>query len=221
MRLRPDLIVNIPGGALLAVDAKVPLTAYLEVQEAQSDADRTLGYKRHAQQVRGHAMRLADKIYWSQFPRSPEFVVAFLPGESFFSAALEHDPALLEDCAARRVIVATPTTLIPLLLAVAHGWREQAVAENSQRIAELGKELYDRLAKFSTYVADVQRNLSRTVDSFNKAVGSLESRVFVSARRLHELGASSSDSLPTAEPVTLMPRSPEMADSSRGPAPLF
>jgi DNA recombination protein RmuC len=218
LRLRPDLTVHLPGGATVAVDAKTPLAAYLEAHEATDAATRTARLRDHARQVRAHVSRLADKAYWNQLRQSPEFVVAFLPGESFLSAAVDADPALLEDSASRRVILATPTTLIPLLLAVAHGWREQQVAHNAARIADLGRELYERLTVFATHLVDMQRHLSRAVDSFNHTVASLDTRVLVSARRLHDYGVAAPVPLPAMEPVTLAPREPAVTEAPAGPA---
>jgi len=205
-RLRPDMIVRLPNQRTVIVDAKVSLKAYLEALEAQDEETREAKLAEHAAQVRAHLQRLSGKSYWSQFDGSPEFVVAFLPGEAFYSAALQKDPSLVEFGAEHRVILATPTTLIALLKAVAYGWRQEKLAENAQRISSLGRSLYDRLCTFARHLDGVGHNLQRTVAVYNRAVGSLESRVLVSARRFQELGAVKRD-LPVLEPVDTFPRS--------------
>lgn len=206
-RLRPDMIIRLPNEREVVVDAKVSLKAFLEAVDTADEAARGEKLREHAAQVRAHVERLGAKGYWSQFERAPEFVVAFLPGESFFSAALEHDKGLLEYGVERNVILATPTTLIALLKAVAHGWRQERLTRNAQEISHLGRSLYARLKSFTHHMDDVGKSLARSVNGYNRAVGSLESRVLVSARRFQELGAGTNGKIASAEPVDTFPRS--------------
>ena len=205
-RLRPDLVVHLPGGKSIVVDAKAPLDAFLDAQEVADDESRTAKLQAHSRQVRDHMDRLGGKGYWESLGASPEMVVMFLPGETLFSAALQNDLTLIEHGLQQRVLLASPITLIALLTTVAHTWRQEALAENFREVARLGKEFYERLATFADYFDDVRKKLDGAVQAYNTAVGSFEGRVLVSARRLKELSVTTKEEIPTAQTVDTVPR---------------
>ena len=200
-KLRPDMIIHLPNGRKVVVDAKVSLKAYLESLEAKDEETRQACLREHARQVREHLRQLQSKRYWEQFDPAPEFVVAFLPGEVFFSAALQCDPELIEFAVTHKVILATPTTLIALLKAVSYGWQEQQLTESAKEIRELGRSLYERLGTWTEHLVRVSKSLEKLVDDYNKAVSSLERRVLPAARRFQELGIASSREIAELRPL--------------------
>ncbi len=205
-RKRPDLVVHLPNHCQIVVDAKTVLAAYLDAHETTDEAQRRAHLARHAAQVRSRMDELSLKAYATQFDRAPEFVVLFLPGEQFLGAALEHDPTLIEDGFAQRVVIATPTTLFAVLRAVAYGWQQADLTENAERIARLGKELYERMAVLAEHLTDVGQSLGKSVQAYNKALGSIETRVLPSARKFRELGVGSEKDVPHLEPIEAAPR---------------
>jgi DNA recombination protein RmuC len=218
-RLRPDLVVRLPGNKNIVVDSKAPLAAYLDAVEAPDDDARGALLKDHARQVRSHICALGRKSYFEQFDPAPEFVVLFLPGEVFFSAALEHDPALIEAGVEQNVIIATPTTLIALLRAVAYGWRQEALAENAKQISDLGRELYDRLATMGKHLARLGSCLDSATLAYNQTAASMESRVLVTARKFKDLkvaGKGDIEPLPSIGVTSRALQSPEMIDGGPG-----
>ncbi len=217
-RMRPDLLVRLPGGRQVIVDAKVPLEAYLEAIQCTDETMREAKLKDHARQVRSHVTLLSRKAYWETFTPTPEFVILFLPAETFFSAALEFDPSLIEVGVEQGVILATPTTLIALLRSVAYGWKQENLSRHAEQVNELGHELYKRLIDMGSHLAKMGRGLSAAVEGYNKAIGSLETRVFVTARKFKELGAASSTlEIEPVEVVEKMVRNiqvPELTESA-------
>ncbi len=213
-RLRPDAIVHLPGGKNLVIDAKAPLQPLLDAYEAQSDEVRKQKLADLARLVRDHMSKLGEKKYWAQFEHTPEFVVMFLPGEALFSAAWHEDPTLIEQGMTRNVILASPTTLSALLRAIAYGWQQEQLKENAQKISDLGRELYERLSTMGDRFIDTGKALHKAVDAYNKTVGSLESRVLVSARKLKEMGGYSGD-ISELEPVDSTPRPVEAEELKR------
>jgi len=205
-RLRPDVVVSLPGGKRVVVDAKAPLQAYLDALEAKDEDTRRARLADHARQIRDHIAKLSAKSYWSQFDESPEFVVLFIPGETFFSAALEHDPTLIEEGVNQQVILATPTTLIALLRAVAYGWNQETVAESAREVSELGRQLYNRLATLTDHFSKVGRGLESAVRAYNDGVGSFERSVLPGARKLKDHGVSPSSELAELKEIELATR---------------
>jgi DNA recombination protein RmuC len=200
-RLTPDMVVRLPGGRNVVVDAKVPSSAYLDAIESEDDAVRNGKLRDHARQVRDHVVRLGNKTYWQHFQPSPDLVVMFVPGETLLSVAMQTDPSLLDFSLRRNVMLASPLTLMALLRAVAFGWQQETVARNAQEISDLGRQLYDRIRVMAEHFEEVARGLTRSVDAYNRAVGSLESRVLVTARRLKEKGIPAPEDMPELEVI--------------------
>ncbi len=214
--LRPDLVVNLPGGKHVVVDAKAPLQGVLDAYEARDEEERARHLQDHARLLRKHVKQLADKSYWSGLDSAPDFVVMFLPGEHLYSAALEVDPELIEDAMARHVLIATPTTLLAMLRAVGYGWQQERVAQSAQAVSELGRELYGRLVKLSTLLATLGNRLNGTVRAYNETVGSYEARVLPGARRFVDHGViGESSPLPSLEQVTTSARSVHIPEAER------
>ncbi len=212
--LRPDMIVKLPGGKQVVIDAKTPMQAFLDSLETDDDTRRQQLAKDHARGIRTHITKLAAKSYWEQFQPAPDFVVLFLPGETFFNVALEADPDLIEFGLNEHVLLTTPTTLIALLRSIAYGWRQERMAENAQVVSDLARTLYKRLQVFAEHIGNVGTNLERSVGAYNRAVGSLEGRVLVSARRFNELGVVGDEEIGMLQPVETTPRklaAPELA----------
>ena len=205
-RMRPDMIVRLPNGRELIVDVKTPLDAYLSAMEAEDEATQEAHLRRHADNVRKRVRELSLKAYWAQFENSPEFVILFIPGDQFLSAALQRHPDLLEDALHRKVILATPTSLVALLKAVAYGWRQVALEENAKQVQALGEDLYKRLSTFSGHLSKLGRQLGSSVDSYNQAVGSLERNVLPGARKFAELGVTARKDIEELTPVEKAPR---------------
>jgi DNA recombination protein RmuC len=211
-RLRPDVTVRLPGGKIIIVDAKAPLQAYLDAMEAPDDTIRELKLRDHSRQVRDHITKLSAKSYWGQFDETPELVVMFLPGETFFSAALQYDPGLIEYGVEQKVIPASPTTLIALLRSVAYGWQQDKIAQNAAEISELGRELYDRIRVFAGHYADTKKHMQKSVEAFNSSIGSLERSVLPQARRFKSLGATTAAELSDIGTVDTVLRGLESPD---------
>jgi DNA recombination protein RmuC len=201
-RLRPDVIVRLPGAKSVVVDAKTPLDAYLAALDTSDEETRERQMADHARQVRDHVRVLASRDYWKALPVTPDFVVMFVPGEAFFASAIESDPNLFEQAVRQRVLITTPTTMIALLKAIAYGWQQEKLTENAQVVANLARDLFDRIKVFSGYMRDLGRSLQQAVERYNRGVGSLEARVLPAARRFEDLGVVPSGSeIPLLEPV--------------------
>ena len=211
-KIRPDMIVHLPMDREIVVDSKVSLEAYLDTVNASTDDEKRSKMEKHAQQVRAHMIKLASKEYWSQFKQSPEFVVLFIPGESFLGAAVEVDSSLIEDGIEKRVIIATPTTFIALLRAIAYGWRQEQVTKNAQEISDLGRQLYERISTLAQHFDNVGKGLEKAIGSYNKAVGSMESRVLPTVRKFRELGVTGAEEIPIIDKVDQVPRTLSLLD---------
>lgn len=212
-RLQPDMVVHLPGGRDVVIDAKAPMSAYLEAHEAADEPTRRTKFKLHAQQLRQHVTTLSSKGYWQQFAPAPQFVVLFLPADTFFATALEHDPSLIEFAAQHQVVLTTPSSLIALLRSVALGWSQQQLADNARAISDLGRQLHDRLQTLSEHVSDMRGGMLRAVESYNRMVGSLEGRVMVSARRLKDLGVHSETEIRQLDDIDTIPRTLRAPDA--------
>jgi len=210
--IRPDLLVHLPGGKTIIVDAKAPVSAYLDAVECADEAEKDAKLKQHASQVKTHVTQLSSKEYWKQFEPAPEFVVMFLPGEAFFGAALQHDPTLIEFGVEHNVIAASPLTLLALLRTVAQGWKHEALEENARQISQIGRELYERLSTVAEHLAKVGTRLDGAVEAYNDTVGSLENRLLVSARKFRDLGVDSGKEIKELEPVERATRRLQAAD---------
>ena len=218
-KLRPDLTVRLPGGKVIIVDAKAPLMSYLAATECSDDQERERLMRDHSRQVRDHMTNLCQKSYWGQFDSTPEFVVMFLPGETFFSAALQYDPGLIEFGVDRHVIPSSPTTLIALLRSIAYGWQQDRVAKNAEEISALGKDMYGRISAFSNHFVNLRRSLEKSVEAYNSAVGSLERKVLPQARRFKDLGAGTSVEIDALESIDLTMRRLDMPEEKTEEAP--
>ncbi len=212
--IRPDMVVRMPDRRVLVVDVKTPLDAYLEAIEAKDDTQRQSSLERHARNVREHIRKLAGKSYWDQFSQSPEFVILFSPGDQFLSAALSEDPDLIESALSQQIILATPTSFVALLKAVAYGWRQLALAENAEEIRKLGEDLYGRLTAFAGHMNKVGKQLASSVENYNRAVGSLERKVLPGARKFVELGIRPRKELEQIEPLESLPRTMDEGQKS-------
>jgi len=213
-RIRPDMIVRLPGERTLVVDAKVPLTGYLDAAAAKDEATRRAALQRHGQQVAEHVRQLSGKQYWAQFQPAPELVVLFLPGDHFFSAALEGNPQLIEDALAQKVVIATPVTLIAVLRGIAYGWTQEQLAENAEEIRRVAAELYQRVQLVQGHYADTGRLLERTVEAYNRSVGSWDTRLLPALRKMRELGVASGEEPEAPEQIDLLARRPRAVGGS-------
>ena len=211
-RIRPDMVVRLPGGRTLVVDAKVPLTAYMEAVSAADDTKRREALIRHGQQVLTHVNQLSGKQYWSQFQPAPEMVVLFIPGDQFFSAALEYNATLIEDALDRKVLLATPTTLISVLKGISYGWRQQLLAENAELIRQVAAEFYERVQILHGHYDDTGRHLERAVDAYNRSVASWEARLLPSLRKVRELGVATGEEPAAPGRIEMLPRNPRQVD---------